>query len=302
MDNANKAADAQRKAIKGLEAYAKSAQESVLKLGTVDLADEEGLKELSRRRAILSKAEANLATAKEKEKELTNAVIQANNEYVKAQEALNATKVKAELENVRAENAVVDAKKKAEEDRLKEEQKRRDEEEKEWEEEERARQEAIKETWEQVTREKERNDRFREEERMEKKLREEIAKEPQLREELNRATEDLKNAEYDLANKLRNLDVLSRGWRGGPVPEGQIIGNGFNSSNRYGARTNVSKNDAGYNERIQAGYERNARSQGYGLSASEQREYDNLTRKFLSEAEGKTRMSDKERQRMHELA
>lgn len=278
--NANKAAEAQAKAIAGLEKYVESAQQNLNKvIATTDPEDEEGIAARRRAATILSKSQQALADAKDKERDMTNAALQAYNEYVKTLEALNATKAKAELENVRAENAVVDAKKKAEEDRLKEEQKRRDEEEKEWEEEERSRQEAIKETWEQVTREKERNDRFREEERMEKKLREEIAKEPQLREELNKATEDLKNAERELATRMRNVQLANMGWRGpmgwgggggdgnAPIGEGQVIGNGINGKNRYDPRNNQSIHDAGYNRRKQAGYARNAQSQGFGNSA-----------------------------------
>ena len=110
-----------------------------------------------------------------------------------------------------------------------------------------------------------------------------------MREELDKATKELKDAEKELADRLKAVKIEDLGWRGGgagwgggggagggggggngdnaPIGEGQVIGNGINGKNRYGARNNQSIHDAGYNERVNAGYERNAQSQGYGNSA-----------------------------------
>ena len=121
----------------------------------------------------------------------------------------------------------------------------------------------------------------------------------------------MKNAEKDLANKLRNSQVWDKGWLGGngwrgspnngttdaPISQGQIIGNGINGRNRYGARNNQSVRDAAYNARVQAGYERNARSQGYGLSSSQRREYNDLQGKL----ERNGFLSDRDMKRWKEL-
>lgn len=127
----------------------------------------------------------------------------------------------------------------------------------------------------------ERQQKMAEEKKAEDDLKEAISKEADLRKQLDKATEDLKKAEQNLAKRLDDVKIEKLGWKGGgrgwgtgstgleaPVSEGQIIGNGINGRNRYGARNNQSIRDAAYNARVQAGYERNARSQGYGLSAS----------------------------------
>jgi hypothetical protein len=72
-----------------------------------------------------------------------------------------------------------------------------------------------------------------------------------------------------------------------------------NGVNRYGARNNQSINDGGYNARVEEGYERNARSQGYGLSAKEQREYNNLANKMVNG--GKNALTNSEKKRWEEL-
>ena len=57
-------------------------------------------------------------------------------------------------------------------------------------------------------------------------------------------------------------------WNGGSaIPVEQIVGNGINGKNRYDPRNNASIHDAGYNARVAEGMERNAQSQGYGLSS-----------------------------------
>ena len=176
-----------------------------------------------------------------------------------------------------------------------------------YEEEEKAREESIKATWEAVSAEKERNDKMRDEARMEKKLKESIEKAKTLEDELTRATKELKDAELDYANKLKNAQVASanatwQGWAGNNgIPASQIIGNGMNGQSRYGARNNVSKHDAGYNQRVQEGYERNAQSQGYGLSARDKARQRELEAKHDRAMERGQKLSDKDAAELAEL-
>lgn len=312
--NANKAADAQKNAISGLERYRDQLQEAHrVKVHEYFASggDEEHATAVNNAAVLLAKAEKDIAAAKDKERELTNAAIQAYNEFVRTTEALNATKAKAELENIRAENALTEAKKKEEEERVKAEQKKREEEEKAWEEEEKARQEALKETWEQVAREKERNDRFREEVRLEQKLRDAIAEEPKLQEELDKATEELKNAEYDLAAKMRKAtaasiaaDVIAAG--GVYNPNNAPVGGRANR--RRGAAANNVDNQPwldfakpeGWDQRWARSHQAQAAAAGIqaGLSKREQRELDRLDEKFA----GGQALSDSEKRRRAELA
>lgn len=125
--------------------------------------------------------------------------------------------------------------------------------------------------------------------------------------ELEAATKELEMAEWQYAQRLKEAAAATAGWRQGggwgdgnaAIGAGQIIGNGINGKDRYDPRNNQSKNDAGYNARKEEGYERNARSQGYGLSASEQREYNNLANKMVNG--GRNALSDREKKRWDEL-
>ena len=125
--------------------------------------------------------------------------------------------------------------------------------------------------------------------------------------ELQIATKDLSLAEWQYAQRLKEARAATAGWRGEggwgvngtQIGTGQIIGNGVNGANRYGARNNQSVNDGGYNARVEEGYERNARSQGYGLSAKEQREYNNLANKMVNG--GKNALTNSEKKRWEEL-
>ena len=237
-------------------------------------------KAVKRQKELLEK-QADL----EKKREAQKKELDAANEAVKTAE------MQATAQNMKAEKALRDAEDKA------------------FDEEEKARIESTKATWGEVAVRVDRNNAMLDEEKAEKKVREAIKREPKLREELARATKELKDAELELADKLRAVRIADMGWRGGApagggalIGEGQIIGNGINGKNRYDPRNNQSKNDAGYNARMEEGFERNARSQGYGLSAKEQKEFDRLANKFADEAAGKTSMSDKERERFKELA
>lgn len=159
------------------------------------------------------------------------------------------------------------------------------------------------EMWAAINVQKERNDKMRDEARTETKLKEAVDKDASLREELAAATENLKNAENEYAFALRNAANAAnnanwQGWAGSNgVPADQIAGNGINGQNRYGARNNATLNDAGYNSRVEEGMARNARSQGFGLSPKEQREYDDLAWKMA-----KGTISGKDKQRLSELA
>lgn len=125
--------------------------------------------------------------------------------------------------------------------------------------------------------------------------------------ELQKATKDLSLAEWQYTQRLKEARAATAGWRGEggwgvngtQIGTGQIIGNGVNGANRYGARNNQSVNDGGYNARVEEGYERNARSQGYGLSAKEQREYNNLANKMVNG--GKNALTNSEKKRWEEL-
>lgn len=125
--------------------------------------------------------------------------------------------------------------------------------------------------------------------------------------ELVNATKELEMAEWRYAQRLKEARAATAGWREGggwgegnaPIGVGQVIGNGINGKNRYDPRNNQSLNDAGYNARMEAGFERNARSQGYGLSAKEQREYNNLADKMVNG--GKNALSNAEKKRWEEL-
>lgn len=125
--------------------------------------------------------------------------------------------------------------------------------------------------------------------------------------ELANATKELEMAEWRYAQRLKEARAATAGWREGggwgegnaPIGVGQVIGNGINGKNRYDQRNNQSKNDAGYNARMEQGFERNARSQGYGLSAKEQREYNNLADKMVNG--GKNALSNAEKKRWEEL-
>jgi len=241
-----------------------------------------------------------LIKANKKEAELTERLTSLQQQAQTQSNALSSAeanaktaRINADLENAKATAALKDAEKKQ------------------WEEEDKAHDAEMKEVWEGINAQIERDNKLREEERLEQKLRDAIAKEPVLRDELDKATEELKNAEKDLANKLRNSQVWDKGWHGGngwqgspnngtteaPISQGQIIGNGINGSNRYGARNNQSVRDAAYNARVQAGYERNARSQGYGLSSSQRREYNDLQGKL----ERNGFLSDRDMKRWKEL-
>jgi hypothetical protein len=125
--------------------------------------------------------------------------------------------------------------------------------------------------------------------------------------ELEAATKELETAQWQYAQRLKEAAAATAGWRQGggwgdgnaAIGAGQIIGNGINGKDRYDPRNNQSKNDAGYNARKEEGYERNARSQGYGLSASEQRDYNNLANKMVNG--GRNALSDREKKRWDEL-
>ena len=129
----------------------------------------------------------------------------------------------------------------------------------------------------------------------------------QREQELESATKELENAQWQYTQRLKEARAATAGWRQGggwgdgnaSIGTGQIIGNGINGKNRYDPRNNQSKNDAGYNARMEEGYERNARSQGYGLSASEQRDYNNLANKMVNG--GKNALTNAEKKRWEEL-
>lgn len=127
----------------------------------------------------------------------------------------------------------------------------------------------------------ERNAQMKEQERAEEKLKETIKQHDEDEKALEQATKELEDAQLEYAYRLRRAKIaeFNTDWRtagGGPggawnggsaLPADQIIGNGINGKNRYDPRNNASIHDAGYNERKQEGYARNAQSQGYGLSA-----------------------------------
>lgn len=272
------ASSAQSQAVRRLEEYVANAQANYDKLSrNLDPTDEEQRKAVTTAAKLLSRAEKNLADARDKEAEMSRDAVQAHNDYVRSLEALQAARAKAQYENLRAENAVTEAKKKAEEERIKKEEQLDAEDEK-------AREEGVKATWTEVAARVERNDKFRAEERAENQLRESIAKDAALQNELNAATEDLRNAELDYAAALRRAQTAGQNstWQGWASANGmtdQVIGNGINGTSRYGARNNASIHDAGYNARVAAGMERNAQSQGYGLSARDRKELNRLEMK-----------------------
>lgn len=148
-------------------------------------------------------------------------------------------------------------------------------------EEDKAREDGVKSTLESISVQKERNDKMRDEAQAEKKLKETILLHEQHQKDLERATKELEAAELEYAYRLNRAKVAEAntnwqtasggpggGWNGGSaIPADQIIGNGINGKNRYDPRNNASIHDAGYNDRKQEGYARNAQSQGYGLSA-----------------------------------
>lgn len=148
-------------------------------------------------------------------------------------------------------------------------------------EEEKAREEGIKATFAEVSVRAERAAQMKEEERAEQKLKDTIKEHEQDEKDLEKATKELKDAQLEYAYRLRRAQIAEAntnwqtagggpggGWNGGSaIPPNQIIGNGINGKDRYDPRNNASIHDAGYNERKQEGYARNAQSQGYGLSA-----------------------------------
>lgn len=213
-----------------------------------------------------------------------------------AQQNAKTARLNAELDYAKATQALKDA------------------EEKQWDEEEKARHEEAEAAFKAAAESAERKQKMAEEKKAEEDLKKELKREEGLRKQLDQATEELKQAEKNLARKLENVKIENLGWRGGgggwgggpggwgreggnngggnaggnnnqqppeaPIPEGQVIGNGINGANRYGARNNASIHDAAYNARVQAGYERNARSQGYGNSAKEQHAFDEQNAKL----------------------
>lgn len=218
----------------------------------------------------LAQAEGKLAEAQQKQTVLAN-------NRIAAQVKLDNERNKAELDNINAQNALkqaqqkrADAELRTQEKASREQEKAQEKEERAMEKEERERQQSIKESMDAVFKEVEQDNARARLLKKENELRENNMK---YLEELEAAQEELKDAEKEYARKLRNAQVAAQnstwqGWAGNNnIPTDQITGNGINGQNRYSPRNNASKNDAGYLERVQAGYERNAASQGFGLSA-----------------------------------
>lgn len=205
-----------------------------------------------------NKATKKLAELQEKQAELLQQQTAQRNELKTAEEKAATARINANAANAKAQMELKDA------------------EDKQWEEDEKAREESIKETWAEVTVRVERAAKMKEEERAEKKLRDTITQHEKDEKALDIATKELEDAQKDYATKLRNAQIanLNADWRtasswngGTALPQNQITGNGFNGQNRYGQRNNASIHDTGYNQRVQEGYDRNAQSQGFGLSA-----------------------------------
>lgn len=210
-----------------------------------------------------------------------------------AKKSAETARIKADLESAKAQQALKDA------------------EDKQWEEEEKARQESIEATWREVAAAQEREDKYREQIKLEQKLRDAMAEEPKLQEELDKATEELKKAEYDLANKLRNVKVASNAAdiiaAGGIYnPNNAPVGGRANA--RRGAAANNVDNQPwldfakpeGWDQRWARSHRSQADALGIqaGLSKKEQRELDRLDEKFA----GGQELSNSERKRREELA
>lgn len=161
----------------------------------------------------------------------------------------------------------------------------------------------------------ERNAQMKEQERAEEKLKETIKQHDEDEKALEQATKELEDAQREYALRLRNAQIanLNTNWataQGGPngawnggsaIPVGQIVGNGINGKNRYDPRNNASIHDEGYNQRVAEGMERNAQSQGYGLSARDKSRQRELEAKHDRLQDRGQELSDREKAELADL-
>lgn len=245
----------------------------------------------------VDKAEKKLAELRERQATLLKQQETQDNELKAAQERAATARINADAENARASQALKDA-----EDR-------------EYEEWEKAREADVKAAWDEVAASVERAAKMKEQERAEEKLKETIEQHDEDEKALEQATKELEDAQREYALRLRNAQIanLNTNWataQGGPngawnggsaIPAGQIVGNGINGKNRYDPRNNASIHDEGYNQRVAEGMERNAQSQGYGLSARDRARQSELEAKHDRLQDRGQELSDREKAELADL-
>ena len=229
----------------------------------------------------LQKANKKLAELEEKRAGLIDTQTNQSRELAAAEEKAATARINADAENAKARAALKAAEEKA------------------WEDEEKEREESIKASLAEAAAAAERAAKMKEEARAEAQLRQTIEDHDKHEKELDKATQELEAAKLDYAYRLKRAEIATANldWRNGSIPTDQIIGNGMNGQSRYGARNNASIHDAAYNERVKAGYARNAQSQGYGLSARDAKELARLEMKGddISDYDRKRRAALRER-------
>lgn len=241
----------------------------------------------------VNKAQKKLAELQERQANLIQTQEAQRNELAAAEQKAQTARINADAENAKAQTALKDAEDKA------------------WEEEQKARDEAVKEMWAEVAVRAEREAKMKEEARAEQKLKDTIKQHDEDEKALDEATKELEMAQRNYAYRVHNAMIANANthwatalggpggaWNGGSaIPAGQIVNNGINGQNRYTPRNNASIHDTGYNERVAAGMERNAQSQGYGLSARDRHRQQEL----YDKAKRGTPLSNKELDELKDL-